>query len=631
MSIEAASRINKGDRTANLALAIGLVDQYGIVEEIAGSTIATSRNPKGAGRKPTCTPYPLRATLISLQEMALSGSVMAFVNANRRLQFQYTAEELEMIGTEFFRDEERIALMRAVSHLDPTGKPLLRDHEKAGYRLFQSEYQRHWKAFTDQLEPLNDNTKSAGRSWPGADIERAVKRRTKIEQTRLREHVANRIVAGSIEYKNGQFFPHLDPTDLHAGVLRDHRGDIAVDLTPIDVNISRHNGRQPKNERIYSRNQQVTYFPKNRRMKWPGVIGLTLGVVVGRAGGSRTPHVALSMALSKANAANHAAALVCLDAIEAAGHRPAHSGKERQLFIADIAYQDLVGLNADYLIPNRYSPVFKFAHDEKVIQELQAIDPDTGVLRPTGNLFRGIPMCPLATPAELQERLDFDAPEPTTSDGEPVYDLGELETHQRDLDWFNTRRAGPHGNPERRIRRRPGRPSSADLAAPTEMETIVRMQCPALKGRIRCPLRKDVATWNDLSLDIGVNAPATPTPLCKQGTVTVRLDDLQTKHLQPYLVGSWDHHDNYQSSRAYDEAFHSQLIAANVGGLRRGQITFFKNAPFTIAVAMMIAATNTRALDRWKQNLDAHGVAPDIASTRRRRIRDRLLNQHRAA
>ena len=149
--------------------------------------------------------------------------------------------------------------------------------------------------------------------------------------------------------------------------------------------------------------------------------------------------------------------------------------------------------------------------------------------------------------------------------------------------------------------------------------------------RSRTVLRKEADFWKNLDLDIGFNPPAKPTPLCKAGTVTVRLNELQTKHLQPFLVGSWDHEDNYSSPRAYNEAFHSQLIAANVGGLRRGQITTYKNAPFTIAVAMIVGAANLHALERWRRGLDAEGVAPDVASTKRRRIRDRLLNQGRAA
>lgn len=154
-----------------------------------------------------------------------------------------------------------------------------------------------------------------------------------------------------------------------------------------------------------------------------------------------------------------------------------------------------------------------------------------------------------------------------------------------------------------------------------------------MAGKIRCTLRKKADSWKNLNLDIGFNAPDKPTPLCSAegGTVTVRLTDVQAKHVQPYLVGDWDHDDNYSSSRAYNEGFHSQLISANVGGLRRGQITTFKNAPFTIAVAMMVAAANTRAIDRWKQGLDPEGVAPDVASTKRRRMREQILRRPRAA
>lgn len=631
MAIGAASRTTKSERRANLADAIGMVDQSGIVEEIESSPIALARNPRGAGAKARLTPYPLRTSLCVWQEIALSGNVMAFVNIGRRLLFEYDAAELELLGPGFFRDEERIAQMRAVSHLDPSGKPVLRENEKAGFRMYCSEYQRHWSIFTRQLEALNDNPKKASRAWPGADIEKARRTADLAPRTALREHVANRIVAASVEYKNGLLFPHLQPTDLHQGVLQDHRGDIAVDLTPVDVNISRHRGDQSKEQRTFSRNQMVTYFPKNRRMKWPGVVGLTLGVAVGRAGGPRTPNVALSMALSQAKAAHREAAIVCLDAIEQAGHRPPRVGRERQLFIADIAYQDLVGLNADYLIPNDWSPVFKFAKTENVIQELRAIDPDTKESRSVGNLFRGIPMCPLAEVEALRARDTFDAPEPDVVDGEPVYDRGTLELYERDSAWFDARRAGPHGNPQRRAKRRPGRPSEAEKSAAVELETVIRMRCPALNGQIRCALRKDAESWKNLDLDIGDSPPRERTPLCKQGTVTVRLTDLQAKHIQPFLVGSWDHHDNYQSSRAYNEAFHSQLIAPNVGGLRRGQITTFKNAPFTISVAMLVAAANIRAIDRWKQNLDADGKSPDVASTRRRRLRAATLKQRRAA
>ncbi|GAA2083861.1 hypothetical protein GCM10009821_26360 [Aeromicrobium halocynthiae] len=629
MSISPAHRAHSADIARNFQIALAWVEQSGILDLIENSPAAQARNPKGAGRPPKLTPYPLKALLVTLTEMALAGQVMSIRTVVHRLNFVYTPDLIEALDTGFFQDRARIAAMRVVSELDPDGRPELPEEERAAFKMWKSEYQRCWKALDDQLMPLDDNVLGAGKARTVDELDKAAKRGGKKSQTDLRERIANRIVASSVEYKNGEFFTHLEPTDLHNGVLRDHCGDLAVDLTPIDVNISRHQGKVPKGKRSSSANQMAAFSPKNRRMRWPAVVGLTLGIIVGRVGSPRVPNVALSIGLSKPSPADRRATILCLDAIEEAGHRPPLAGRAHQYLIGDIAYQDMRHLN-EYLIDNKYSAMFKYAKNENTILELRATDPDqTGQDQYVGYLYNGCPMCPLADHATLSQRPALEVPAYDVVNGQPTYNIDELEQHERDVQWFESRRAALHGKPQRRARRRVGRPTRGE--SEQKQEVSIRIGCPAAAGRIRCPLRKDLPSWKDPNLDIGINPPARPTPLCKAKSVTVWLTDRQVKHIQPNLIGTWEHEENYKANRALNEAFHSQLISPNVGGLRRGQILFRKNAQFTIAVALLVGVANIKALDKWRENLDRHGQSPLMAATERRRIRDLILRNRRPA
>ncbi|KQY55795.1 hypothetical protein ASD11_14925 [Aeromicrobium sp. Root495] len=67
-----------------------------------------------------------------------------------------------------------------------------------------------------------------------------------------------------------------------------------------------------------------------------------------------------------------------------------------------------------------------------------------------------------------------------------------------------------------------------------------------------------------------------------------------------------------------------------VGGLQRGHISIRKNAPFTIAVALVVGVTNMAVLDRWRETLDANGDAPWEAHVETRKIRDNIRHQRAA-
>ncbi len=628
MSIAPTSRHDRSQVSGNLARASRWMSYTGIEKLVAAAEAEAGTNPRGAGRKPISN-YTLMSVLITMAEMVLSGVVVSVRNVIHRMTFVYSDDELHLLGPGFTRNADRVAAMRAAAAYDPeAGASAVPADLREAYRLWCCEYERGRKKILRLFDIFDDTPLPSDRAWTANEINEAAKK-VDPRKTRLRDEIANRIVVASLRLKNEQFFPNLKPENLLDGVLRDYRGDLASDQTPIDVSIVEYQDVDNEGERRHSVVQLARFAPKNRRMEYPASVGLNLAIAASHLDGRRVPNVALGMALSHPKSADGPATLIAVDAVEQHGNRPERTGNTRQHFIADNAYPNMLGFNSQ-IRDRGYHPLFKYKKNDRPVVELRAWDNDLKTEVTTANLILGVPVCP-GVPTTMVPDTGWLNPPPRQHDPDGLpYDPEKLHRHQQRVADLASKSAGPHGHPFKSTDKKPGRPVRG-APAPKPVHKM-RLTCPALEGLIKCALRQDADSWTDPDLGEVLAPPALPTPLCKaKSNVTVTLSDRAVKHLQPEMAGSWDHQDHFGGVRARNEAFHSLLIRPEVGGLRRGQVTMRKNSSYTIAVALHVGVTNIAILDRWHETLDRKtGEAPWEAHVEQRKIRANILDRRAA-
>ena len=129
-----------------------------------------------------------------------------------------------------------------------------------------------------------------------------------------------------------------------------------------------------------------------------------------------------------------------------------------------------------------------------------------------------------------------------------------------------------------------------------------RWQCPALEGRIGCPLREGtVEAARAGGLPIVDNPPDIEhAPKCctnSGGTVATRYEK-QQKHEQPHYWGSHEWKAAYDR-RTFVEGFFGSLKNPDAEDLHRGSTRFTGLPKVSLSVAFAVAATNIRHQRKW--------------------------------
>lgn len=130
-----------------------------------------------------------------------------------------------------------------------------------------------------------------------------------------------------------------------------------------------------------------------------------------------------------------------------------------------------------------------------------------------------------------------------------------------------------------------------------------RFECPARAGKVRCPL---VAESLALSTDTPkiVNPPAAHSAprACTQRTHTVK-PDIGDKNRQKYSFGTEEWINSY-SRRSYIESEYGKVKSQKCLSITRGFTYVWGMAKTAFMVAMVIIATNLRALRKWAEETD---------------------------
>ena len=254
------------------------------------------------------------------------------------------------------------------------------------------------------------------------------------------------------------------------------------------------------------------------------------------------------------------------------------------------------------------------------------------------------PATPTATPAPGPSRCAAPAPSwsrtctpptadpaaPTTAPSSPTATC----TARPPPDAARTRPARPRRHPGPGRRPRPAdrrdRPLQTRQDHQRRPDGYHRVMCPAVMGKIRCPLRPA-----SLRLDRGrpeiLTPPGHPPDCCTQQTITVP-PEVAAKTRQKHDYPSKEHRKSYARRTGAERTFSTAKDPAT-NNIARGWTRLTGLTPITLWLACLLAVRNQRILTAWdaRQADDARRAAAGLPPKTRRRRRKTLASLAAAA
>ena len=153
-----------------------------------------------------------------------------------------------------------------------------------------------------------------------------------------------------------------------------------------------------------------------------------------------------------------------------------------------------------------------------------------------------------------------------------------------------------------------------------------RVMCPAVMGKIRCPLRPASMRLDRQRPQI-LTPPQHPPDCCAQQTLTVP-PDVAAKTRQKHDYPSAAHRRSYTRRTGAERTFSTAKDPAS-NNIARGWTRLMGLAPLMLWLACLLAVRNQRILIAWdtRQHDNARRAAAGLPPrTRRRRRRKTLTN-----
>ncbi len=157
-----------------------------------------------------------------------------------------------------------------------------------------------------------------------------------------------------------------------------------------------------------------------------------------------------------------------------------------------------------------------------------------------------------------------------------------------------------------------------------------RVMCPAVMGKIRCPLRPATMTLDRDRPEI-LTPPEHPQACCTQQTVTVP-PEVAAKTRQKHDYPSKEHRKSYARRTGAERTF-STVKDPATSNIARGWTRLTGLTPLMIWLACLLAVRNQRILTAWdaRQAGDARRAAAGLPPRTRRRRRKTLASLAAAA
>jgi hypothetical protein len=152
-----------------------------------------------------------------------------------------------------------------------------------------------------------------------------------------------------------------------------------------------------------------------------------------------------------------------------------------------------------------------------------------------------------------------------------------------------------------------------------------RVMCPAVMGKIRCPLRPASMTLDRTRPEI-LTPPSHPPACCTQQTITVP-PDVAAKTRQKHDYPSAAHRKSYARRTGAERTFSTAKDPAT-NNIARGWTRLMGLTPLTLWLTCLLAVRNQRILAAWnaRQDDNARRAAAGLPPKTRRRRRKTLTD-----
>ena len=149
--------------------------------------------------------------------------------------------------------------------------------------------------------------------------------------------------------------------------------------------------------------------------------------------------------------------------------------------------------------------------------------------------------------------------------------------------------------------------------------------CPAVTGKIRCPLRPDSMTLDRQRPEI-LAPPEHPPACCTQQTITVP-PEVAAKTRQKHDYPSKEHRRSYARRTGAERTFSTTKDPAS-NNIARGWTRIMGLAPLMLWLACLLTVRNQRILTAWnaRQDDNARRAAAGLPPRTRRRRRKNLTD-----
>lgn len=460
---------------------------------------------------------------------------------------------------------------------------------------------------TRRLEPLDSLPDAPARRVKNGDHRRMMAARS-IEQEEASEvaserlhQVINALVAGSI----------------HEQAPKGYRGDIVADETIIDL-AGQSTGLGSRDNKRRGAAYSGTYYIRdredhslhselgNRRSTKGGVaVGITAVCRVGppRAVYAVAP-VITGISIDKPSSGSVQGLARAIRFHQENGFDQRVQRGRLPLLTVDMGYNNKQHFN-DELLAAGYAPVVRYPQNWRTIfasDTAAGDEPASGPLQIAGEFY-----CPAAREKAGTGKIVRRTMELLAEDD-------GFERQDARLEALFPLIMGTNSRPYR-ARQGRGRPRKDEKES--EKPVKIDLVCPAVQGRVRCPLKPASMTLaSEDAPEISPSWSADHYKCCAKSSITHTFTPEQWKRAQWGLVpGSWEHATYYEAARAITEQRFSIMKSPHVTGMDSFKRGVRREPMLYITLALWVASTNLAIQESFERK-----TASQDSMTRRLRM-----------
>ncbi|MER7558823.1 hypothetical protein ABTZ46_17895 [Nocardioides sp. NPDC126508] len=550
--------------------ALGLIEGSGVVDELEALNVA--RRGVG-GRPPRGITYTMKGVLVALTLLIDRCTTPSMKRVLEELVFRLDDEQLARLGMSI-----RASQRDAVKKREPWGR----------------EYRRFMAWLARQVAVIDSEADQPARRITNAEDKRIRDARTSedeeaaIEASEHGRRICNLLVAASVRD------PHPDG----------YRGDIVVDESTFDVcKTSEDVGARATAKRsavsiagFYRRSEGVLVEPgtgKTSRVEKMGFgVGMTAVMRVGEPTAlRRVVPVITAIDIHRPTAASLEGLRNALDCHAENGFdprtrtsRPQRNARWPYLTV-DMGYNPLRGF-AELLIERRYSMIAGYPAHWSLVSQTEHPEPTERTQEPGPIVGHGDVYCPAAA------RLLRTGPLVTR-----VRDMKQngVAEHDARLRQLLPMLMGTNS----RIKTGAARPGRPRRGEPTPVRHRLDVVCPAVQGRVRCPLKPESLHASPAALPtVAPEWDATTYRCCEKSQTTIVFTEPQVKRYQgSFTPGSWEHLFHLEAYRAMTERQFQLVKSVHTTGLDKINYGPRREPLLKLILAIAVAVSNLEVQD----------------------------------